>query len=88
MDEIRTTGSATHNEGTITLRTAGAGTTRGTNPRAATALDERAIYGPRRIYRVRVQSALFPHRGSGMQFAIMTNESEDGTALGATYTGA
>ena len=32
---------------------------RGNKSRAATALDERAIYGPRRIYRVRVQSALF-----------------------------
>ena len=37
---------------------AGAGTA-WNKSRAATALDERAIYGPRRIYRVRVQSALF-----------------------------
>jgi len=83
--EIRTTGSATHNEGTITLRTAGAGTTWEQIP----ALQRRSMSARYMVpagYTAFVCNPRFSAQGQRMQFAIMANESEDGTALGATYT--
>ena len=82
--ELRTAGSANHNEGTITLRTAGAGTTWEQIP----ALQRRSFSARYMVPAnavAYVKSPRFSAIAQRMDFALLANESEDGTSLGSVY---